>query len=54
MHLYLTRLSFFKLQKDVDHPGVPNTALVRENALIAKVYKNKSVAEQNSVDVVSS
>jgi class 3 adenylate cyclase len=35
---------------DVDHPGVPNTQLVKEKTTVASVYKNKSVAEQNSVD----
>ena len=36
---------------DVDHTGVPNSQLIKENAKIAKTYKNKSVAEQNSVDL---
>jgi 3'5'-cyclic nucleotide phosphodiesterase len=36
---------------DVDHSGVPNAQLVSENAEIAQLYKNKSVAEQNSVDL---
>ena len=36
---------------DADHPGVPNTQLIKENASIASVYKNKSIAEQNSVDL---
>jgi len=36
---------------DVDHTGVPNFVLVKEQASIASVYKNKSVAEQNSVDI---
>eukprot|EP00980_Cylindrotheca_fusiformis_P004291 scaffold918_cov126-Cylindrotheca_fusiformis.AAC.70 len=35
---------------DVDHPGVPNAQLVKENARNAQIYK-KSVAEQNSVDL---
>ena len=35
---------------DADHPGVPNTQLVREQTVEAEKYKNKSVAEQNSVD----
>ena len=42
---------FSALIHDVDHSGVPNTQLVKENQAIAKAYKNKSVAEQNSVDV---
>jgi 3'5'-cyclic nucleotide phosphodiesterase len=36
---------------DVDHQGVPNTTLVAENCSIATIYENKSVAEQNSVDL---
>jgi class 3 adenylate cyclase len=36
---------------DVDHPGVPNATLVQEGTPLAKKYKNKSVAEQNSVDL---
>lgn len=36
---------------DVDHTGVPNSQLVKENARVAAYYKNKSVAEQNSVDM---
>lgn len=39
---------FSALIHDVDHQGVPNSQLVKENASIASVYKNKSVAEQNS------
>ena len=49
----LTRLSVIlaAIIHDVDHTGVPNTQLVKEQASIASVYKNKSVAEQNSVDI---
>ena len=36
---------------DVDHSGVPNTQLVKENVEIAEAYGGKSVAEQNSVDI---
>jgi len=36
---------------DVDHTGVPNSTLIKENARIAEIYRNKSVAEQNSVDL---
>jgi hypothetical protein len=32
-------------------PGVPNTTLVKEESRLAHKYKNKSVAEQNSVDL---
>jgi len=33
-----------------DHPGVPNSQLVEEQSPDAEKYKNKSIAEQNSVD----
>jgi 3'5'-cyclic nucleotide phosphodiesterase len=36
---------------DVDHPGVPNTQLVKEESDLAKRYDLKSPAEQNSVDL---
>ncbi len=36
---------------DVDHPGVPNTTLVKEGTDMAIAYNNKSIAEQNSVDL---
>jgi len=36
---------------DVDHSGVPNTQLIKEGVDIAKKYSNKSVAEQNSVEI---
>jgi len=39
---------------DVDHPGVPNSTLVTlvmEQTSLVAVYKNKSIAEQNSVDL---
>lgn len=36
---------------DVDHPGVPNATLINERAMVARRYKNKSIAEQNSVDL---
>jgi len=35
----------------VDHTGVPNYQLINENHALAAIYKNKSVAEQNSIDV---
>jgi hypothetical protein len=43
--------AFAALIHDVDHPGVPNFMLVHELTKLAKIYKNKSVAEQNSVDL---
>jgi 3'5'-cyclic nucleotide phosphodiesterase len=42
---------FAALIHDVEHPGVPNTQLVKENAPMAEVFHGKSVAEQNSVVV---
>jgi len=36
---------------DVDRCGVPNNQPVKENSKAAVVYKGKSVAEQNSVDI---
>eukprot|EP00980_Cylindrotheca_fusiformis_P028843 scaffold22655_cov173-Cylindrotheca_fusiformis.AAC.2 len=41
---------FSAIIHDVDHPGVPNTQLVKENTRWAQIYK-KSVAEQKSVDI---
>jgi hypothetical protein len=34
-----------------DHTGVPNSQLIKENSALARIYKDKSVAEQNSVDL---
>eukprot|EP00980_Cylindrotheca_fusiformis_P029275 scaffold22794_cov113-Cylindrotheca_fusiformis.AAC.1 len=42
---------FSAIIHDVDHPGVPNSQLVKENTRSAQIYKNKSVAEQNSVEL---
>ena len=36
---------------DVDHDGVSNMQLVKEKTEASKLYKGKSVAEQNSVDL---
>jgi hypothetical protein len=36
---------------DVDHRGVPNFVLCKEQPNLAAAYKEKSVAEQNSVDL---
>jgi hypothetical protein len=49
----LTRFAcvFSALIHDVDHSGAPNAQLVKEGAPLATLYKNKSVAEQNSFDV---
>lgn len=43
--------TFSALVHDVDHPGVPNSQLVKENSTMANFYKGKSVAEQNSVQL---
>eukprot|EP00980_Cylindrotheca_fusiformis_P016355 scaffold4870_cov135-Cylindrotheca_fusiformis.AAC.5 len=41
---------FSAIIHDVDHPGVSNAQLVKENTRWAQIYK-KSVAEQKSVDI---
>lgn len=43
--------AFSALIHDVDHSGVPNAQLIKEESDVALFYKNKSVAEQNSVDL---
>lgn len=49
----LTQFSvvFAGLCHDCAHTGVPNSQLVKEKANVANIYKNKCVAEQNSVDL---
>jgi 3'5'-cyclic nucleotide phosphodiesterase len=42
---------FSSLIHDVDHTGVPNTQLVKENVNLSQHYNGRSVAEQNSIDV---
>ncbi|CAB9520220.1 Receptor-type guanylate cyclase gcy [Seminavis robusta] len=42
---------FSALIHDVDHPGVPNSQLIEEDRQVAERYKNRSVAEQKSLDV---
>lgn len=44
-------LMYSALVHDIDHLGVSNYQLVKEECPIATVYKNKSVAEQNSIDM---
>jgi hypothetical protein len=41
---------FASLIHDVDHSGVPNSQLVRENGKLATKYKARSITEQHSVD----
>lgn len=36
---------------DVDHSGLPNTQLIKENSSIARFYDNRSPAEQHSTDL---
>lgn len=43
--------AFSALIHDVDHVGVSNAQLVKEGVPIAKKYKERSVAEQNSLDL---
>eukprot|EP00934_Nitzschia_sp_Nitz4_P004937 Nitzschia sp. Nitz4//scaffold277_size25017//14875//15933//NITZ4_008348-RA/size25017-processed-gene-0.12-mRNA-1//-1//CDS//3329545347//4927//frame0 len=42
---------FSALIHDVDHPGVPNPQLIKENDRLAAIYKERSVAEQRSFDL---
>jgi class 3 adenylate cyclase len=44
-------LIFSALIHDVDHIGVSNYQLIKDKSPIAGLYKNKSVSEQNSVDI---
>jgi hypothetical protein len=43
--------AYSALIHDVDHAGLPNAQLVGEGSELARLYRNKSVAEQNSVDL---
>lgn len=43
--------AFSGLIHDVDHLGVPNMQLVKEKVPISSRYQNRSVAEQNSLDL---
>ena len=49
----LTRFAcaFSALIHDVDHLGVSNAQLVKDGVPLAKKYNDKSVAEQNSLDI---
>ena len=44
-------LVFTALIHDVDHLGVSNAQLAKEQPELADYYRNKSVAEQNSLDI---
>lgn len=49
----LTRFAciYAALIHDVDHPGVPNSQIVREQQPLAIEYRNRSIAEQNSLHI---
>ena len=42
---------FSALVHDADHPGVPNTQLIKEKTNEAQVFQNRSIAEQNSLSL---
>eukprot|EP00934_Nitzschia_sp_Nitz4_P003646 Nitzschia sp. Nitz4//scaffold54_size114964//109605//112248//NITZ4_003875-RA/size114964-augustus-gene-0.26-mRNA-1//-1//CDS//3329554423//3636//frame0 len=42
---------FSALIHDVEHPGIPNFVLVESGDDLAKKFKNRSVIEQNSIDL---
>jgi hypothetical protein len=42
---------FSALIHDVDHQGVSNVQLAKEEPAMGELYRNKSVAEQNSLDI---
>jgi len=44
-------LVFTALIHDVDHLGVSNVQLAKEQPELAEYYRNKSIAEQNSLDI---
>jgi len=47
----LFAILFSAVIHDVDHPGVSNSQYASEHPMIGERYHNKSVAEQNSLDV---
>ena len=49
--LTILAIVFSALIHDVDHQGVSNLQLITENKDMGDKYKNKSVAEQNSLDL---
>jgi hypothetical protein len=49
--LTLLAIVFSALIHDTDHRGVSNVQLSKEDESMASLYKNKSVAEQNSLDI---
>jgi hypothetical protein len=49
--LAVLAIEFSALIHDADHRGVSNTQLIKEEEQMGNLYKNKSVAEQNSLDI---
>jgi hypothetical protein len=49
--MVLFAIVFGALIHDADHRGVSNPQLAKEEAMMANMYNNKSIAEQNSVDI---
>jgi len=45
---------FAALTHGIGHPGVPNEQLVKEDSRIATLYQNKSVSQQNAIDLAFS
>jgi 3'5'-cyclic nucleotide phosphodiesterase len=43
--------AFAALIHDVDHSGVANPQVIQENPNLSALYKNRSIAEQNSFDL---
>lgn len=50
-HLAIFAIVFSALIHDVDHCGVSNLQLMKEEQRMANLYKNKNIAEQNSVEI---
>jgi len=49
--LAMFAMTFSALIHDVDHQGISNMQLAEENPDLAKLYDQKSIAEQNSLDL---
>jgi 3'5'-cyclic nucleotide phosphodiesterase len=48
--LTILAIVFSALIHDIDHRGVSNVQLAKEDEAMAELYRNKSIAEQNSVE----
>ena len=42
-------VAFCGLIHDADHPGVPNTQLLKEDPILGARFEERSIAEQNSL-----